>query len=111
MVLNDDKSNNLNFRIKDNEFSNELNVCSRCVSMNVNKDDEARLIVVNKLLASMVHKDLVVIANEYGGPCIAFREGKFGKADNAGPGIQLIDEFVTKSEVTKLIKDALQPSV
>ncbi len=111
MVLNDDKSTNMNISVKDDEFLNELNVCKRCVSLNITKDDEARLIIVNKLLASMVHRDLVVIANEYNGPCVAFKDGKFGKANSAGPDIKSVDEFVTKSEVEKIIKDALQSTV
>ena len=111
MVLNDDKSTNMNISVNDEEYTNELNVCKRCVSMNINKDDEARLIIVNKLLASMVHRDLVVIANEYNGPCVAFKDGKFGKANVASPEIEHVDEFVTKSEVEKMIKDAMQSTV
>ena len=111
MVLNDDKSTNMNITVKDDEFSNEFNVCKRCISMNINKDDEVRLIVVNKLLGSMIHRDLVVIANEYNGPCVAFKDGKFGKTSVASPKIEHVDEFVTKSEVEKMIKDAMQSTV
>ena len=105
MVLSDDTTNSVNFRVKDDEFSNELNVCRRCVSMNINSDDCQRLVLVNKLLASMIHKDLILIANEKGGPCVAFRDGKFGKATNAGPQVGLIDEFVTRSELERILDD------
>ena len=37
MVLNDDKSTNMNISVNDEEYTNELNVCKRCVSMNINK--------------------------------------------------------------------------
>jgi hypothetical protein len=119
MVLSDDRSNNINFTIEDAEFSNELNVCRRCVSMNIKsryyfkniESEEIRLIVVNKLLASMVHKNMVMIANEKGGPCVVFKDGEFGKATNAGPDATSIDPFITRSELERILDEREQRKV